>query len=201
MHCNFISWSFVHTNLLVWLVILAHYQPFCWSLSSARKQLMQWKIMEGYNFFNNKHVHTVFSSSTLVVVTPFFWTSSSCIFQLPSYQPCSLNQLGHLMFQWVRSLVCYQPPYLLSLTQRLSEAELMAECERVFKEVKVTEEEAEYLTKATQLQSESLLWLQHLHGHLAASKFLSLSRTKVESLSQSLIDNVLQNKPPTKTVH
>ena len=75
----------------------------------------------------------------------------------------------------------------------------MAECERVIKEIKVTEEEAEYLSKATQLQSESLLWFQHRCGHLTASKFLPPGRTKVESPSQSLIDDVLQNKPPSKT--
>ena len=75
----------------------------------------------------------------------------------------------------------------------------MAECERVIKEIKVTEEEAEYLSKATQLQSESLLWFQHRCGHLTASKFLPPGRTKVESPSQSLIDDVLQNKPPPKT--
>ena len=74
----------------------------------------------------------------------------------------------------------------------------MAECERVFKEIKVTEDEADYLTKATQLQSESLLWFQHRHGRLTASKFIPLSRIKVESPSQSLIDDVIQNKPPPK---
>ena len=52
--------------------------------------------------------------------------------------------------------VLYHPKYC-----KLPQTKLLAECERVFKEMKVSEEEVEYLAEATQLQSESLVWFEH----------------------------------------
>ena len=44
----------------------------------------------------------------------------------------------------------------------------MAECERVIKEIKVTEEEAEYLSKATQLDPKG-------HAQVSGSQQVSVS--------------------------
>ena len=88
----------------------------------------------------------------------------------------------------------YHPKYA-----KLSRSRLLAECENVFKEMKIKADEADYLAEATQLQSESLVWFEHRRGRLTASRFLSICKTKVESPSKSLIDVVLQRTSPPKS--
>ena len=68
------------------------------------------------------------------------------------------------------------------------------ECQRVFHEMKISKEEANYLTEATQLQSKSLVWFEHRHGRLTASRIGLFCHTSLARPSQTLISAVFQLK-------
>ena len=90
-----------------------------------------------------------------------------------------------------RTIFSYFDPKYRSL----SESELKAECEKIFKEMKVTKEEAEYLVASTTLQSESLLWYEQRKDRITASHFGSVFNTRINPPSESLISTILQEEP------
>ena len=71
----------------------------------------------------------------------------------PAAQPTK-TRVPHKLPPTIGTL--YHPKY-----QKFSEPELQAECERAFHKMKISKEESNYLTEATQLQSKSLLWFEH----------------------------------------
>ena len=94
------------------------------------------------------------------------------------------------------------PPTVISYitpNSRLSNEKLKAECERVFGEVQVTREEADYLAASTTLQSDCLLWFEHRKGRITASYFGPVFHTRLDPPSESLLNNILQEKPIPNT--
>ena len=68
------------------------------------------------------------------------------------------------------------PTTLMSLRhpkyRTMSKEDINLECHRIFnEEIKITQEEADYLEKSTKLQAQSLLWFAHRRGRITASKF------------------------------
>ena len=54
----------------------------------------------------------------------------------------------------------------------------------------MSKEEADYLSEATVLQSETLLWYDHCQGRITASIFGSVYHTDLQSLSTSLLNSI-----------
>ena len=67
-----------------------------------------------------------------------------------------------------------------------------AQCKLVFNQMKFSQEDAQYLSEATCLQSQSLLWFEHRKGRITASQFGAVCRTSTQSPSQSLLNRILQ---------
>ena len=88
----------------------------------------------------------------------------------------------------------YHPKY-----KNISEQEMKEECKRVFKAMKISKEEADYLAKSTHLQSKSLIWFEQRRGRLTASRFHSICHTKIQHPSQSLISAVFQHNAGSKS--
>ena len=76
----------------------------------------------------------------------------------------------------------------------LGKEELDAACESVFNQMKISQE-AQYLSQASCLQSQSLLWFEHRKGRITASQFGAICRTSIQSPSQSLLNRILQITP------
>ena len=91
------------------------------------------------------------------------------------------------------------PTTLMSLRhpkyRTMSKEDINLECHRIFnEEIKITQEEADYLEKSTKLQAQSLLWFAHRRGRITASKFSAVLHTSIASPSQSLVDSILAEK-------
>lgn len=84
----------------------------------------------------------------------------------------------------------YSPHY-----STLGEAELHTKCDQVFKQLSISTDEADYLSKATILQSESSLWFEHRKGRITASQFGAVCWTSLDSPSKSLLERILQKTP------
>ena len=87
----------------------------------------------------------------------------------------------------------YHPKYC-----HLSHNQLERESLSVFKEMKVTEDESQYLAKCTQLQAQSSLWFEHRKARLTASRFRAICHTRVEKPAESLVKQILQKAPLPK---
>ena len=106
---------------------------------------------------------------------------------LQKFIPCSLQtiQLLQVLLSYLGLTNClnhhqwklFLPSPLCSLYSsehnKLSDAELKVLYEKIFSEIEVAEEEAEFLQEATQLQSQSLVWYMYEHrkGCITASNF------------------------------
>ena len=88
----------------------------------------------------------------------------------------------------------YHPKY-----RQLTSASMHQESASVFKELKITVEEAKYLVECTRLQSQSQTWFEHRKGRLTASRFRSICHTSIDRPSQSLVKQVLQLGPPPRS--
>eukprot|EP00731_Ephydatia_muelleri_P003205 Em0001g3205a len=91
------------------------------------------------------------------------------------------------------------PTTLMSLRhpkyRTMSKEDINLECHRIInEEIKITQEEADYLEKSTKLQAQSLLWFAHRRGRITASKFSAVLHTSIASPSQSLVDSILAEK-------
>ena len=109
---------------------------------------------------------------------------TATMLQLPTSKKANFPQnLPRTIFSY------FDPKY-----RSLSESELKAECEKIFKEMKVTKEEAEYVVASTTLQSKSLLWYEQRKGRITASHFGSVFNTRINPPSESLISTILQEE-------
>ena len=95
------------------------------------------------------------------------------------------------------------PPTITSLGhphyKRLAEKELYDKCDEIFQHgLKVSQQEVRYLSEATRLQSESLLWFEHRKGRITTSQFGAVCRTCIDAPSQSLIKRIMQQVPTPK---
>lgn len=122
----------------------------------------------------------------------------NCAHQLPSWLPDLLSRnLNHN--EQRRPVLCVR--YILPTVgtlyhakyQTITEHELQTECERVFCELRISKEEADYPSQATQHQTKSLVWFEHQRGHLTASCFQSFCCTNLARPSQTLISVVFQS--------
>lgn len=93
------------------------------------------------------------------------------------------------------------PQLMKSLENRehllLNSLEMSQLCKKTFEELKVNQEEANYLEESTRMQSQSLLWFEHRSGRITASKFYAVRHTSITSPSMSLLHSLL-NKTPKK---
>lgn len=87
----------------------------------------------------------------------------------------------------------YNPRY-----HKLSSKLLQQKSASVFKELKITKEESEYLVQSTCLQSQSKTWFEHRKGRLTASRFRAICHTSVIKPAESLVKQILQQAPPPK---
>lgn len=87
----------------------------------------------------------------------------------------------------------YHPRYC-----QLSSQSMQQESASVFKELKITKEEADYLIQCTRLQSQSQTWFEHRKGRLTASRFRAICHTSIGRPSESLIKQILQQGSPPK---
>ena len=108
----------------------------------------------------------------------------SAVFQQEQSQPATTH------IQLPRTIPSLHHPKYKDMT----EPELSAECEHIFKEMVVSQQEADYLARSTTLQAESLLWYEHRLGRLTASRFSSVCHTSISSPSQSLITSILSHQ-------
>ena len=70
----------------------------------------------------------------------------------------------------------------------MSRDELKVACEEIFaNDLKGSSEEAAYLEESIHLQSRSLLWFEQRAGRITASMFRRVTRTSVDSPSESLV--------------
>ena len=70
----------------------------------------------------------------------------------------------------------------------MSRDQLNAACEEIFANgLKITSEETAYLEESTRLQSKSLLWFEQRAGCITAFMFRKVTRTSVDSPSESLV--------------
>ena len=76
----------------------------------------------------------------------------------------------------------------------MTQARSSVKCKNIFESMEVTRAEAEYFAKSTSLQSGCLLWYEHMIGRLTASKFRSICRTMIQSLSPLLVSSILTCK-------
>ena len=94
------------------------------------------------------------------------------------------------------------PPTIQSFAHQryssLGKEELHAECEVVFNQMKISQDEAHYLSEATCLQSQSILWFEHRKGRITASLFGAVCRTSIQLPSLSLLNKILQRTPMVK---
>ena len=118
-------------------------------------------------------VYSCFSMSQLVL-----WTSASH------------SQSVQDFLQWKRMMTTY-----LKLK---GQSFHHLECELILNQVKFSQEDAHYLSEATSLQSQSLLWFEHRKGRITASQFGAVCRTSIQSPSRSLLDRILQRTPMVK---
>lgn len=88
----------------------------------------------------------------------------------------------------------YHPRY-----SKLSAAMLQEESCKVFEEIKITEEESQYLAKCTRLQSQSTTWFSHRKGRITASRFRAACKTSVVKPAESLVRQILQQTTPPKS--
>ena len=104
--------------------------------------------------------------------------------------PCHWNEI-------FSTKVCiYTVLFVANRNLKLTKQEQKVECERIVKgELKMTQEEADYLQQSTRLQAQSLLWFAHRKGRITASKFGAVCQTSVSSPSKSLVDSILQRGP------
>ena len=95
------------------------------------------------------------------------------------------------------------PPTLMSMGKRkyrdMNNEEVMQECEKIFDELSITDEQSRFLFQSTNLQSKSLLWFEHRRGRLTASKFWHVCHTSLTASSKSLIESILQKTKQPST--
>ena len=72
------------------------------------------------------------------------------------------------------------------------------ESQKLLIKLKISENDAQYLAEATNLQSKSLLWFEHQKGRVTASHFGEVSKTSMDNPSRSLIEAILQSKRVAK---
>lgn len=91
------------------------------------------------------------------------------------------------------------PPTLMSLYRpkykSLPKQKLYAECSTLFQELKISVDEACYLEKSTQLQSQCALWHDHRKGRVTASVFKNVCHTNIDKPAKSIITSILKSKP------
>ena len=93
------------------------------------------------------------------------------------------------------------PPTFTSLGhpryKQLAEKDLYDKCDEIFQHgLKVSQQEAQYLSEATCLQSESLLWFEHRKGRITTSQFGAVCRTCIDAPSQ--VKRIMQQVPTPK---
>ena len=89
------------------------------------------------------------------------------------------------------------PPTIMSLQhihyEQLTKNELEEKCEEILQHgLKISQHESEYLSEATRLQADSLLWFEYRKGRITASQFGPVFRTNIDSPSQSLVKRIMQ---------
>ncbi|XP_060784112.1 uncharacterized protein LOC132890853 isoform X2 [Neoarius graeffei] len=73
---------------------------------------------------------------------------------------------------------------------KLSHNDLMAECEKAFSSLTVTEEQAEHIERETRLQAKAKLWFSMREGRITASMFKDSVRTNPASPAKNLIRQI-----------
>ena len=77
--------------------------------------------------------------------------------------------------------------------EQLTKNELEEKCEEILQHgLKISQHESEYLSEATRLQADSLLWFEYRKGRITASQFGPVFRTNIDSPSQSLVKRIMQ---------
>ena len=77
--------------------------------------------------------------------------------------------------------------------EQLTKNKLEGKCEEILQHgLKISQHESEYLSEATRLQADSLLWFEYCKGRITALQFGPVFRTNIDSLSQSLMKRIIQ---------
>ena len=88
------------------------------------------------------------------------------------------------------------PPPLTTLENdkytTMSDSDLNAACEDVFKSLVLSWEECVYLEECTRLQSQSRLWFEHRVGRITASKFAAVAHASVDPPPPYLIRQLIE---------
>ena len=120
---------------------------------------------------------------------------------LPQFsQPCQRSQDSCLVVEpnlptTLHSL--YDSKY-----HTLTNPELKQLCSKVFQEIKITKEEAEFLQKATINQSQCLTWYEHRKGRITASHFYDVCRhiQNPRVYPTSIVKKIMQYYSSTENV-
>lgn len=75
--------------------------------------------------------------------------------------------------------------------EKMTGSDLASACDKVFNDLKITEDEAAYLEQSTKLQSQCLLWHTHRTGRITASKFAAVSRANLSKPPMSLVKQIM----------
>ena len=77
--------------------------------------------------------------------------------------------------------------------EQLTKNNLEEKCEEILQHgLKVCQQESEYLSEATRLQADSLLWFEYHKGRITALQFGAVFRTNIDSPSQALVKRIMQ---------
>ena len=84
----------------------------------------------------------------------------------------------------------------------LTDVDLKQQCAKVFEEIKVTKEEADFLQKATINQSQCLTWHEYRKGRITAFHFYDVCRHVLSSriYPTSIVKRIMQYYSSTKNV-
>ena len=87
------------------------------------------------------------------------------------------------------------PPTLYELYDKnytlLSDSELLECGDIIFKDIKITKEQADFLEKSTKMQSSPTIWFDHQKGHITISTFQSVIHHKWKDYPMSSVIKIM----------